>query len=179
MYVVVQVGVTWAKLNEALLARGLRTPFYGPFSGLAATVGGSLSQNSVTWGTGVFGVSGETPLGVEVVIGTGEVIRTGSWGAAGGVPFLRSYGPDLTGLFMGDCGARGVKTAVALRLMRCNAHIMGLSFGFPDFRSMAAGMEAAAKESLNLTNFGLVPTLQQGQLGKADRATALQPAVAV
>jgi FAD/FMN-containing dehydrogenase len=80
---------------------------------------------------------------------------------------------------MGDCGALGVKTAVALRLMRRNAHVMGLSFGFPDFRSMAAGMEAAAKEGLNLTNFGLDPTLQQGQLGKADRATALQSAVAV
>jgi FAD/FMN-containing dehydrogenase len=179
MYVVVQVGVTWAKLNEALLARGLRTPFYGPFSGLAATVGGSLSQNSVTWGTGVFGVSGETPLGVEVVLGTGEVIRTGSWGSASGVPFLRSYGPDLTGLFMGDCGALGVKTAVALRLMRRHSHVMGLSFGFKDFSSMAAGMEAAAREGLNLTNFGLDPALQQGQLGKADRATALQSAAAV
>ena len=63
MYVIAQVGVTWAALNEALAAKGLRTPFYGPFSGLQATVGGSLSQNSVTWGTGVFGVSGETPLG--------------------------------------------------------------------------------------------------------------------
>lgn len=179
MYVIVQVGVTWAKLNEALQAQGLRTPFFGPFSGLAATVGGSLSQNSVTWGTGVFGVSGETTLGVEVVLGNGEVIRTGSWGAANSVPFLRSYGPDLTGLFMGDCGALGIKTRVALRLMKRNSHVMGLSFGFPDFRSMQAGMEAAAKEGLNLTNFGLDPTLQQGQLGKADAATAMQSALAV
>ncbi len=179
MYVVVQVGVTWAALNDALMAKGLRTPFYGPFSGLAATVGGSLSQNSVTWGTGVFGVSGETTLGVEVVLGNGDIVRTGSWGAANSVPFLRSYGPDPTGLFMGDCGALGIKTAVSLRLMRRNAHVMGLSFGFKDFASLAAGMEAAAKEGLNLTNFGLDPTLQQGQLGKADTATALQSALAV
>ena len=179
MYVVVQVGVTWAKLNEALAARGLRTPFYGPFSGLTATVGGSLSQNSVTWGTGVFGVSGETPLGVEVVLGTGETIRTGSWGGANGAPFLRSYGPDLTGLFMGDCGALGIKTAVSLRLMRRNSHVMGVSFGFQNFAKLAAGMEAAAKEGLNLTNFGLDPALQQGQLGKADAATALKSALAV
>ena len=179
MYVVVQVGVTWAALNDALAAKGLRTPFYGPFSGLAATVGGSLSQNSVTWGTGVFGVSGESTLGVEVVLGTGEIVRTGSWGAANGAPFLRSYGPDLTGLFMGDCGALGVKTSVALRLMRRNSHVMGLSFGFKDFASLSAGMEAAAKEGLNLTNFGLDPALQQGQLGKADAATAVQSALAV
>jgi hypothetical protein len=43
-YVVVQAGVTWAELNEVLKSRGLRTPFFGPFSGIAATVGGSLSQ---------------------------------------------------------------------------------------------------------------------------------------
>jgi FAD/FMN-containing dehydrogenase len=179
MYCIVEVGVTWAALNSVLLEKGLRTPFFGPFSGLAATVGGSLSQNSVTWGTGVFGISGETTLGVEVVLGQGEVIRTGSWGAANSVPFLRSYGPDLTGLFMGDCGALGVKTAVSLRLMKRNAFVMGLSFGFRDFEQMAGGMEAAAKEGLNLTNFGLDPTLQQGQLGKADAATALQSAAAV
>jgi len=75
-YVVVEVGVTWATLNEALAAKGLRTPFFGPFSGLAATVGGSLSQNSVTWGTGVFGVSGETTLCVEVVLGDGRLVHT-------------------------------------------------------------------------------------------------------
>ncbi len=179
MYVIVQPGVSWAKLNEALQARGLRTPFYGPFSGLVATVGGSLSQNSVTWGSGVFGVSGETPLGVEVVLGSGATVRTGSWGGANSVPFLRSYGPDLTGLFMGDCGAFGIKTAISLRLMPRNSHVMGLSFGFKDFDSLAAGMEAAAREGLNLCNFGLDPALQQGQLGKADTATALQSALAV
>lgn len=179
MYVVAQVGVTWAALNDALAAKGLRTPFYGPFSGLAATVGGSLSQNSVTWGTGVFGVSGETTLGVEVVLGNGETLRTGTWGGANNAPFLRSYGPDLTGLFMGDCGALGIKTAVALRLMPRNSHVMGLSFGFKDFDHMLAGMEAAAKQGLNLTNFGLDPALQAGQLGKADVATAMQSALAV
>lgn len=178
-YVVAEVGVTWAKLNEALSAKGLRSPFFGPFSGLAATIGGSLSQNSVTWGTGVFGVSGETTLGVEAVLGTGEIIRTGSWGAANSSPFMRSYGPDLTGLFMGDCGAFGVKTAIALRLMPRNTHVMGLSFGFPDFESMSRGMEAAAKLGLNLTNFGLDPALQEGQMGRADAATAIKSAVAV
>lgn len=176
MYVVVQVGVTWAALHEALKSRGLRTPFFGPFSGIAATVGGSLSQNSVSWGTGQWGVSGETVLATEVVLGEGEVVRTGSWGAANSVPFFRSYGPDLTGLFMGDSGAFGIKTAVSLRLLRRPEHALGLSFGFADFASMAAGMEAAAKEGLNTINFGLDPRLQQGQLGRASVATGLQAA---
>lgn len=179
MYVVAQAGVTWAALAEALAAKGLRTPFFGPFSGIAATLGGALSQGAVTWGTGVFGISGENVLGVEVVLGNGEVVRTGSWGSANGVPFLRLHGPDLTGIFMSDSGALGIKTTIALRLMPRREHVLGLSFGFKDFASLAAGLEAAGREGLNLTNFGLDPALQQGQLGKADVATGLQAAAAV
>jgi FAD/FMN-containing dehydrogenase len=179
MFAIVEAGVTWAALNDALRAKDLRTPFFGPFSGLAATVGGGLSQGAVSWGTGQFGVSGENVLGVEVVTAGGEFVRTGTWAAANSVPFFRSYGPDLTGLFMGDCGALGVKTRVALRLMRRSTHVLGLSFGFRDFESMAGGMEAAAKEGLAIINFGLDPTLQQGQLGKATVSTGLASAAAV
>ena len=73
---------------------------------------------------------------------------------------MRLYGPDLTGLFMSDAGALGIKTTVSMRLMPRREHVLGLSFGFKDFDSMAAGMEAAAREGVNLTNFGLDPALQ-------------------
>ena len=44
MYVTVECGTTWKKLYEALKARGLRTPYFGPFSGMYATVGGAPSR---------------------------------------------------------------------------------------------------------------------------------------
>lgn len=179
MYVTAQSGVTWAALNDALKAKGLRTPFYGPFSGIAATVGGSLSQNSVSWGTGVFGVSAESVLGFEVVLGNGQILHTGTWGSANSLPFFRHYGPDLTGLFTGDTAAFGIKTAVTLRLIKRPAEFLGLSFGFKDFESLAAGMTAAAKEGLNTINFGLDPRLQGGQLGKATVSDGLHAALAV
>lgn len=179
MYVTVETGVTWAALNEALKAKGLRTPFYGPFSGIAATVGGSLSQNSVSWGTGRYGVSAESVLAFEVVVGTGEVLHTGSWGAANPSPFFRQYGPDLTGLFTGDCGALGIKTAATLRLIRRPAAFLGLSFGFKDFEALALGMTSAAREELNTINFGLDPRLQSGQLGRATVADGFKAAAAV
>lgn len=179
MYVTVQTGVPWAKLNEALKPLGLRTPFYGPFSGLHATVGGSISQNSVSWGTGTFGVSAESVLGVEVVLSGGEVLRTGSWGTETSTPFFRHFGPDLTGLFTGDVGALGIKTAVTLRLISRPPEFIGLSFRFPDFDSMRQAMTAVAKLGVNTINFALDPSLQQGQLGKASAADAMTAALAV
>ena len=57
MYVTVEPGITWAEMTAALTEKGLRTPFWGPFSGLKATVGGSTSQNSVSLGSGLYGIS--------------------------------------------------------------------------------------------------------------------------
>lgn len=54
-------------LYEALKPSGLRTPYWGTLSGLKATVGGSLSQNSIFWGSGQFGTAAENVLGMEVV----------------------------------------------------------------------------------------------------------------
>ena len=48
MLVTVEPGVTWAEMAAALAEKNLRTPFWGPFSGLKATVGGSTSQNSLS-----------------------------------------------------------------------------------------------------------------------------------
>ena len=47
MYITVEAGCTWAQVREALLGSGLTTPYSGPLSGLRATVGGALSQNSM------------------------------------------------------------------------------------------------------------------------------------
>ena len=46
MIVTVECGCTWQKLNEALAPHGLRPPYWGPLSGMRATIGGALSQNS-------------------------------------------------------------------------------------------------------------------------------------
>jgi glycolate oxidase len=72
MYVTVEPGITWAEMTAALTAKGLRTPFWGPFSGLAATVGGSMSQNSVSLGSGLYGISADSVLSFEVVLPGGQ-----------------------------------------------------------------------------------------------------------
>ncbi len=167
--VTVDAGVTWAELYDALKARGLRTPFWGPFSGLAATIGGSMSQNSVSHGQGV---SAESLLNIDVITGTGELLSTGSAGSANGAPFFRHFGPDLAGLFTGDCGALGVKARITLKLIKRRDAFEAASFSFASFDAMHEAMRLIAIEAIDDENFGLDATLQQGQIGRQDGVAA-------
>lgn len=172
--VVVGAGCTWATLYETLKAKGWRTPFWGPFSGLAATIGGSISQHSVSHGTSAYGVSAESVIGIEVVTGTGEIIRTGSWGnkerSDGQLnsPFARHYGPDLAGLFTGDCGALGIKSRIALKMIRRSEAFEAISFTFDNFETMHEAMREIAIHRLDDENFAIDQALQQGQIGRQE-----------
>lgn len=179
MYVTVEPAVTWEALWQALKAKGLRTSFWGPFSGLKATVGGSMSQNAASLGSGNYGISADAVLTMEVVIASGELLKTGSRAGANGNGFFRWYGPDLTGLFTGDAGALGVKARISLRLIKQPPFFGAASFGFDTFEQMAHGMAAVARENVCADNFGLDPKLQQGQLGKTSAKDAVAAALAV
>jgi D-lactate dehydrogenase (cytochrome) len=163
--VTVEAGVTWAELYEALKQRGLRTPFWGPFSGLAATIGGSMSQNSISHGAGV---SAESLLNIDIITGTGELLSTGSAGSANGAAFFRHFGPDLAGLFTGDCGALGVKARITLKLIKRREAFEAASFSFSNFDAMHEAIRLIAIEGVDDENFGLDATLQQGQIGRQD-----------
>jgi len=179
MYVTVEPGVTWAEMTATLNEKGLRTPFWGPFSGLAATVGGSMAQNSVSLGSGTYGISADSVLCFEVVLPGGKILRTGSAAIDTSVPFFRGYGPDLTGLFTGDAGVLGLKARITFRLIRNPTFKLSCSYGFESFDQMAAGAAEAARVGVASDNFGLDPTLQQGQLGSQDAGAKIEVAKAV
>lgn len=147
-YVTVGSGCTWKNLDAALAEKGVRTTFWGPFSGGKATVGGSLSQGSATFGSGQTGTTAPAILSVELVTGEGQVIHTGMDAQAKHVPFFRNYGPDITGLFTHDAGALGIKTGVTLALEERPLAVDGVSFSFPDFDSMFFAMRDAARIGL-------------------------------
>ncbi len=122
-YIVVEAGCTWRQVVDALEPHGLACDFTAPLSGSVSTVGGAMAH-AVTGG--MKGV-----LGIEVVRANGDLVRTGSWArAAHGLPYNRDYGPDLTGLFLGDTGAFGVKTAVSLHISRKPEASAFASFSF-------------------------------------------------
>lgn len=158
--VTVGAGVTWARLKAELDGRGLRTPFWGPFSGIAATIGGSASQNTLSHGSTAHGISAQSILGMDVVLANGDLLRTNAAEA------MRFYGPDLTGLFTGDSGALGIKVALRLPLIDALPHAETLSFAFDDFAAYHAGVRKAQLAKLDDSHFGLDLALSQGQIGR-------------
>jgi len=132
-YVTVGAGCTWESISEALTPHGLKLDFAAPFSGVYSTVGGALSQAVPAGMRGI--------LGVEVVRADGSILRTGSWGRKDtAIPFFRDYGPDLSGIFLGDGGAFGIKTAASLHVSRRAEGIAHGSFAFESYQDMAQTM---------------------------------------
>jgi D-lactate dehydrogenase (cytochrome) len=139
LYAVVGAGCTWERLAEALKPRGLRAVQVSPISGSHSTVGGAASQNIPGGMDGI--------IGLTVVLPDGSVARTGSGARQGASRFQRYSGPDLTGLFLGDCGAFGIKTEVVLRLA-VERPAAFASFAFADADDLVAAMAALQKRGL-------------------------------
>lgn len=148
LYVRVGTGCTWRVLYETLKNRGFRTPYYGPMSGYNATVGGALSQGSFFLGSTEYGTTADSVLSLEVVLANGDIIHTGSDSAAGVAPFFRTYGPDMTGLFLGDTGAMGFKTVATLKLIRFPQHQAYGSFSFDDGHDALAALSEIGRAGL-------------------------------
>ncbi|WP_416908435.1 MAG: FAD-binding oxidoreductase [Polymorphobacter sp.] len=159
LHVTVEAGCTWAALDAALAPHGLRTPFWGPFSGYTATVGGSMSQGTATFGTARNGLSGENVIGFDIVTACGDILTTGPAGQATHSQFMRQYGPDLTGLFTNDCGALGIKARITLPLEPRPEEVAGLSFLFEDFAALAAAMQAIDRAGLASEAFAMDPAV--------------------
>ncbi|MEJ2603579.1 MAG: FAD-binding oxidoreductase [Gammaproteobacteria bacterium] len=166
MVVSVDAGVTWEALHVALKDTAVQVPFRGPLSGARATIGGSLSQNAILWGSGVHGVSAESVLSLQVALADGTLLETGS-ASVGAKPFFRQYGPDLTGLFLGDSGALGIKTRAVLRLMRRPGALRFASFNFDGRRKLCRAMTSLAREGVAATCFGMDPMLQYQRIRRA------------
>jgi glycolate oxidase len=105
---VVQPGVSLARLDEALAPHGLMYPVYpGEYS---AFLGGNVATNAGGMRAVKYGVTRHQVLGLEAVLPTGEVIRTGG-------KFVKaSTGYDLTQLIIGSEGTLALVTEAILRL---------------------------------------------------------------
>lgn len=170
MYVTAEAGVTWKQLYDALKPLGLRTPFWGPLSGLNSTIGGGLSQNNAFFGAGTHGTTSESVTGLTVILADGTPVRTGTAATKIGKPFWRHYGPDLTGMFCGDSGALGFKAEITFRLIPWPEHEAWASFEFSARDACAQAMAAVAREGIACEVFGFDPALTRVRLKRASLA---------
>lgn len=113
--VVVDAGVTFLELDSFLAGSGMKVAIEAPFSGSISTIGASIRQGLTADMSAV--------LAVEIVTSDGEVFTTGALANDESYsPAWRGQGPNLTELFVGDCGAFGVLTRFWLRLKSVPRH---------------------------------------------------------
>ncbi len=179
MTVTVEAGATWLDLNKALSAEGLRTPFWGPMSGLSSTIGGGISQLNAMFGAGHYGTSSESVVALTVVTAGGEVIRTGARGPDGNTPHYRHYGPDLTGLFCGDSGTLGIKAEVTLRLITAPKFEDHATFSFPNGEALLLAMAEVARAGIAAETCAFDPGLTEVRLKRASLASDVKTLGAV
>jgi len=172
MFITVEAGVTWKQVHETLAPLGLRLPFFGTFSGARATVGGGLSNGALFHGTARYGTGADGVLGLELVLADGSTLRTGQAGF-GGRPFYRTYGPDLTGLFLHDGGAFGVKVEATLRVIRAPEHTGYASFAAPGILAAALLLAGIARSGAAEEAYVFDPASTRRNLDGVDLKRAL------
>ncbi len=146
LYAVVGAGCTWEALATALKPHGLRAVQPNPISGTVSTVGGAAAQNVPGGMDGI--------VGLTIVLADGTIARTGSGAIQPGARGQRNAGPDLTGLFLGDCGVLGVKAEIALRLAPEHPAAFA-SFAYDGADAMLADMARLLREGLVTRAFSL------------------------
>jgi FAD/FMN-containing dehydrogenase len=114
-----------------------------------------------------------------VVLADGSVIRTGARGADGDTPFYRHYGPDLAGLFCGDCGVFGIKAEITLRLMRAPGHEDYVSFSFQSGNDLLLAMAEMARAGIACEMCAFDPRLTKIRMARESIANDVKTLGAV
>ena len=132
---IVQPGVITKDLQDAAHAVGWEYP-PDPASLKDCSIGGNVATNAGGPRCLKYGVTRSYILGLEVVLASGEVLRTG------GRLHKNKTGFDLLGIFTGSEGMLGVVTEITVRLIPKPASRAMLAAIFPKFEMAAAAVQA-------------------------------------
>lgn len=115
LQVTVEPGVITQVLQEAVLEKGLFYPV-DPSSRGSCFIGGNIAENSGGARAVKYGVTKDYVLNLEVVLPSGEIIRTGA------NTLKNSTGYNLTQLMVGSEGTLGIITKIVLKLLPENKY---------------------------------------------------------
>ena len=110
MYAVVEPGVITGQLHKAVEKKDLFYP-PDPASLNFSTIGGNIAENAGGMRAVKYGVTRDYVMGLEVVMPSGQVVKTGS------KCIKDVVGYDLTNLFVGSEGTLGIITRAILKLI--------------------------------------------------------------
>ncbi len=132
---VVEPGVVTGDLQREVEKRGLFYP-PDPASHDFCTIGGNVAECAGGLRAVKYGVTKDYVLGLEVVLPTGEVIRTG------GRTLKSVAGYDLTKLIVGSEGTLGIATTIILKLLPLPESVRTLSVLFDSIESAASAVSS-------------------------------------
>ena len=141
---VAQPGVVNADFQKEVARYGLMYP-PDPASLFVSTLGGNVALNAGGPRGVKYGVTRDYLLGLEVVLPTGDVIRTG------GKTLKNVTGYDLTRLICGSEGTLGIITEIIVKLVPMPPAKVTLQAIFSD-------LDDAAKTVSAIIGSGIVPT---------------------
>ncbi|MGB2403128.1 MAG: FAD-binding oxidoreductase [Akkermansiaceae bacterium] len=132
---VVQPGVITGELQAAVREHGWYYP-PDPASLKECTIGGNIATNAGGPRCLKYGVTKQYALGLEVVLASGEILRSG------GRCHKNSTGFDLTSLVVGSEGMLGIITEITVRLIPHPQSRAMLGASFADFAAAAEAVQA-------------------------------------
>ncbi len=174
MCAVVQPGVINGDLQKEVAQYGLMYP-PDPASMNVSTIGGNVSLNAGGPRGVKYGVTRDYLMGLEVVIPTGEIIRTG------GKTLKNVSGYDLTRLLCGSEGTLGIFTEIIVRLVPLPPAKTTLQAAYADLDDaattvtaiLAAGMVPTTLELMDRTVLDVISDYGGAQFNREAQALLL------
>ena len=165
---IVEPGVITAALKAAVRAQRLFYP-PDPASLKDCSIGGNVATNAGGPRCLKYGVTRNYVTGLEVVLASGEVLRTG------GRVHKNKTGFNLLGLFVGSEGMLGVVTEITLRLLPLPPARATLSAAFATMAQAAAAVQEIFAAGFLPASLEIADSFTL-EAARRDLGTALVPA---
>jgi len=147
MIAVVEPAVVTGTFQKLAAGHGLCYP-PDPASLAFSTIGGNVAMGAGGPKAVKYGVTRDYVLGLEVVLATGEILKTGTRTMKGVV------GYDLTRLLVGSEGTLGIFTKIVLRLIPAPEAVRTLTAEFPQ-------LDAAARAVCEILRARIIPATME------------------